>query len=87
MGIPDHRGGIELPGEISVSAPGYREMKPTEESNERLAQRIVELVHPLRIVLFGSYARGESRPDSDIDLLGVFPAVPALARKFVCAPP
>jgi predicted nucleotidyltransferase len=30
-------------------------------------------VHPLRIVLFGSAARGEMRPDSDIDVLIVMP--------------
>ena len=28
---------------------------------------------PLRLVLFGSRARGEARPDSDIDLLVVMP--------------
>jgi predicted nucleotidyltransferase len=31
--------------------------------------RIVERVHPLQIILFGSQARGEAWPDSDIDLL------------------
>jgi uncharacterized protein len=34
-----------------------------------LARQIVDLVHPLRIILFGSHARGDARPDSDIDLL------------------
>ena len=28
---------------------------------------------PLRVVLFGSRARGEARPDSDLDLLVVMP--------------
>lgn len=32
---------------------------------------IVETVHPERIVLFGSLARGEANEDSDIDLLVV----------------
>ena len=35
------------------------------------ARRIVEEVHPLQIVLFGSAARGEMMPDSDLDLLVV----------------
>jgi predicted nucleotidyltransferase len=48
-------------------------MKSSGESTRRLAQRIVELVHPLRIVLFGSFARGEAGPGSDIDLLIVMP--------------
>lgn len=37
--------------------------------------RIVHEFHPLRVLLFGSHARGEARPDSDIDLLVVFAAV------------
>ena len=40
---------------------------------EHLVQRIVEEVHPLRIIVFGSAARGEIGPDSDIDLLVVMP--------------
>ena len=34
-----------------------------------LLDRVVDYFHPRRIVLFGSRARGESGPDSDIDLL------------------
>ena len=30
---------------------------------------------PLRIILFGSRARGEARPDSDLDLLVVLPEI------------
>ncbi|MEI6168940.1 MAG: nucleotidyltransferase domain-containing protein [bacterium] len=35
--------------------------------------RLVEEYRPSRIVLFGSYARGKPRPDSDVDLLIVMP--------------
>ncbi|MGZ8244590.1 nucleotidyltransferase domain-containing protein [Methylomagnum sp.] len=38
-----------------------------------LTRQIVALVHPLRIILFGSQARGEAGQDSDIDLLVVMP--------------
>ncbi len=38
-----------------------------------LVRRIVEAVHPLRIILFGSAARGEVGPNSDIDVLVVMP--------------
>ena len=38
-----------------------------------LVQRIVEVVHPRRIILFGSAARGDMGPDSDIDILVVVP--------------
>jgi len=34
-----------------------------------IVRRIVEVAQPERIVLFGSAARGEMGPDSDIDLL------------------
>jgi uncharacterized protein len=34
-----------------------------------LVRRIVETSHPLRIILFGSSARGDAGPRSDIDLL------------------
>ncbi len=40
---------------------------------DELVQRIVEEVHPLRVILFGSAARGQMAPNSDIDLLIVMP--------------
>jgi len=36
---------------------------------DSVTRTIVEKFHPRRVVLFGSRARGEARPDSDIDLL------------------
>jgi predicted nucleotidyltransferase len=36
---------------------------------DEAVRRLAALFHPQRIVLFGSRARGDSRPDSDIDLL------------------
>ncbi|HBG28695.1 MAG: hypothetical protein A2Y10_12135 [Planctomycetes bacterium GWF2_41_51] len=40
---------------------------------QALANRIVELFHPHRIILFGSYAAGNANKDSDVDLLVVLP--------------
>jgi len=40
---------------------------------DRLIQCIVQAVHPLKIILFGSAARDEMTPDSDLDLLVVMP--------------
>ena len=37
--------------------------------------RIVRKFHPIRIILFGSWARGSAREDSDLDLLVVLPKV------------
>jgi len=38
---------------------------------EQIVQAVVEAVAPERIILFGSAARGEIGPDSDVDLLVV----------------
>src|SRR5437868_6180928 len=40
----------------------------------RYARAIAEEFHPDRIILFGSYAYGTPREDSDVDLLVVMPA-------------
>ena len=39
---------------------------------DALVQRIAERFSPDKIILFGSCARGDARPDSDIDLLILF---------------
>ncbi len=38
-----------------------------------MVRRIVAEFDPDKIILFGSYARGEAGPDSDVDLLVVMP--------------
>ncbi len=48
-------------------------MHPDPQQLEELVRRIVDAVHPLKIILFGSAARGEMAPDSDVDLLVVMP--------------
>lgn len=40
-----------------------------------VVDRIARQFHPVRIILFGSWARGEAREDSDVDLLVVLPKV------------
>ena len=48
-------------------------MQPDSDLLEELVQRIVEAVRPLKIVLFGSAARGDMGPNSDLDVLVVMP--------------
>jgi predicted nucleotidyltransferase len=38
-----------------------------------MTRRLVDYYHPVRIYLFGSEARGEAGPDSDLDFLVVVP--------------
>jgi len=41
----------------------------SDETLQDIIRRIVEVAHPERIILFGSAARGEMGPNSDLDLL------------------
>lgn len=36
---------------------------------DQIVKRIVDVAHPEKIILFGSYARGDAREDSDLDLI------------------
>jgi predicted nucleotidyltransferase len=48
-------------------------MTTVDDTLEVMIQRIVSGFQPERIILFGSYARGDANPSSDIDLLVVMP--------------
>lgn len=41
----------------------------TREKVELAVQRLIEVGRPLKIILFGSYVRGETGPNSDLDVL------------------
>lgn len=51
-------------------------MPPTFADNtlREIVQRILAVGSPQKIVLFGSRARGEAKPDSDYDLLTIEPS-------------
>lgn len=44
-----------------------------ETTLNELVRRIVEAVHPLKILLFGSAARSQMGPNSDLDIPVVMP--------------
>jgi predicted nucleotidyltransferase len=50
----------------------------SKEIIERAVRILVEAAHPSKIILFGSYARGDAGEDSDVDLLVI---EPTLAHK------
>lgn len=47
----------------------------TDNLVEGMVRRLVDKFHPDQVILFGSRARGEAGPDSDVDLLVVLPRV------------
>jgi predicted nucleotidyltransferase len=48
----------------------------THELIADMTDRIARDFHPLRIILFGSHARGDATADSDVDLLVVLAEAP-----------
>ena len=54
-----------------------------QQKIEEMVRRIVERFHPEKIILFGSYARGQAGPDSDVDLLVVMPVSGSKREKSI----
>ncbi len=54
-----------------------------ERTIQDTVERIVRQFHPLRIILFGSHARGTATDESDIDLLVVLRDAPDKRRMAV----
>ncbi len=56
-------------------ATGITQTEQTEDAVLReIVRRIVAAVHPDKVILFGSRARGDAHPDSDYDILIIAPS-------------
>ena len=55
----------------------------TRRKIREVVRRIVRLFEPERIIMFGSHARGDAGPDSDVDLLIVMPVKGSKRKKAV----
>jgi len=53
---------------------------PDQALLDEVVRRVVEVAQPDRIILFGSAARGEAGPESDLDLLVIKRDVPHRGR-------
>jgi predicted nucleotidyltransferase len=52
---------------------------------DEIVRRLVEAIDPDRIILFGSRARGDARPDSDVDLLIIKDTAEPVYRRAIPA--
>lgn len=59
---------------IAKPARRYESPNIPMSAIRRYARQVVEKFQPDKVILFGSYAKGEPRKDSDVDLLVVMPA-------------
>ena len=48
-----------------------------------ITERIIETSNPEKIILFGSHARGNAHPDSDLDLLVIIPKIKKMRAESV----
>jgi predicted nucleotidyltransferase len=55
----------------------------TQQQIGEMVERIVRQFTPERIILFGSHARGDAGPDSDVDLLIVMPVTGSKREKAI----
>jgi predicted nucleotidyltransferase len=57
--------------------------KSTKSAIKKMVERVVSRFSPDKIILFGSYAKGNAGPDSDLDLLVVMPLIGSKRQKAV----
>jgi predicted nucleotidyltransferase len=57
---------------VAINVPTIDKRKRIpQKAIDQVVKQIVEKFKPQKIILFGSYARGNPRPESDVDLLVV----------------
>lgn len=63
-----------------MAMPGTDSIR-VQETIREMVRRIAAQFYPDKIILFGSHARGDARPDSDVDLLVVMPVEGSKRQK------
>ncbi len=56
----------------------------TEQAIREASQRVAAVAHaPLKVILFGSYARGDADEGSDLDLMVVEEEIPDFTQEYL----
>ena len=72
---------LAMPVQHHVDAEGRYDGKTLQELWPAVVDEVVQAVDPLEVILFGSVARGDDGPDSDIDLLVVLDHIEAAEKR------
>ena len=75
--------GSLVPRAVGRSRPGKQQAMISEETIQTAVELLKSAAAPSRINLFGSYARGDARENSDLDFLITQPVVTARRREMV----
>ncbi len=70
-----------MPVQHFVDDQGRYDGKTLQELWPSVVDEVVHAVDPAEVILFGSVARGEDGPDSDIDLLVVFDHIDPVEKR------
>lgn len=55
----------------------------SQKTIRQAVNRIVQAARPNKVILFGSYARGDVTPDSDLDLMVIMPGQPDKVAEMI----
>jgi predicted nucleotidyltransferase len=69
--------------EIDVTGMGYLDAMTDESLIAETGRRLAQAAPEAKVILFGSRARGNARPGSDLDLLVVEPELSSRRKEFV----
>jgi len=67
----------------TVATIGYGDLVSDEKLIAEAGRRLSEAAPDARVILFGSHARGDAKPGSDLDLLVVEPELKSRRAEFV----
>jgi predicted nucleotidyltransferase len=62
-----------MPTNAEKARAALEKLAPTQEKVDEAVRAAVEVARPSRVILFGSWPRGEARWDSDLDMAVLMP--------------